>query len=98
MNYMITIEDRAHVLGVTRCATVFNFVNTGVLTRGASQKAIAILYDCIDLAQAHAYGHLCFHIEQLKLPIVVAALEPLERYEKAILDLLNKHNTIVKKR
>ncbi|WP_138481631.1 hypothetical protein [Dyadobacter bucti] len=80
-----------------RQVSFFEFENPGLLKRGPTKKAISILKECTDLAQAYCYANFSFEGSRNKLPMMPSIVQPFIETEKAIMDFLAKHNELKKK-
>ena len=82
-------SDKVENIAQCRFLTKFHFENTAVLTSGVNTKAIHCIQECINLAQAHAYGLFCYHSRKNNVPIVATQIQPFEHLQKAVNAFLN---------
>lgn len=86
--------DGSLIAASSKQITNFHFPERSTLTRGATKRATSILKNCIDLSQAHAYGHFMYKAASLELEYLPSAVAPIEQYEADIKDFLRMHSKL----
>ncbi|MBE8970162.1 hypothetical protein IQ277_29310 [Nostocales cyanobacterium LEGE 12452] len=94
VSLIISQIDGSLTAATSKQVTQFHFPDPSIVTRGATKRATAIIKDCIDLAQAHAYGHFMYKAASFKIEFLPSAVLPIERYEDEIKSFLRKISKI----
>lgn len=89
-------QEKRFVMASLNSVSMFLFTDKSTLTRGKTKRAIQLIEDCYDLAQAHCFGSFCKLSENLQLPLIATGLVPKEIYEQQIHTFLTKNNLMKK--
>lgn len=87
---IISHLDGSLTAATSKQITHFHFPDASIMTRGATRRAVTIFKECIDLSQAHAYGHFMYKASSFDIEFLSSAVLPLERYQDGIKSFLRK--------
>lgn len=90
VSLIISHLDGSLTAATSKQITMFHFPDASIMTRGATRRAVTNFKDCIDLSQAHAYGHFMYKASSLEIEFLPSAVLPLERYQDEIKSFLRK--------
>lgn len=87
---VISQLDGSLTAATSKQITMFHFPDASIMTRGATRRAVTNFKDCIDLSQAHAYGHFMYKAASFEIEFLPSAVLPLSKYEDEIKSFLRK--------
>lgn len=94
VSLIVSQLDGSLTAATSKQLTHFHFPDASIMTRGATKRAVTIFKECIDLSQAHAYGHFMYKASTFEIEFLPSAVLPLDRYQDEIKSFLRKISKI----